>query len=97
MVGNKEENARLGELIKPGGHLLSMRGGADAEALAARNVTGVNVRTEVTTDKLERLGAMVADGRLRRPQIATFPLAETGKALAEVAGGHVRGKLVVIP
>ena len=97
MVGNKEENARLGELIRPGGHFLSMRGGADAEALAARNVTGVNVRTDVTTDKLERLAAMVAAATLRRPQIATFPLAEAGSALAEVADGHVRGKLVVIP
>lgn len=97
MVGDKEENARLGQLIGPGGSLLSMRGGADAEALAARNVTGVNVRTEVTTDKLERLAAMVVAGTLRRPQIVSFPLAETGTALTEVAGGHVRGKLVIIP
>jgi NADPH:quinone reductase len=97
MVGDKEGNARLGELVRSGGYLMSMLGGADVEALAAHGVTGVNVRTEVTTEKLERLAALVAAGTLRPPQIATFPLDETGKALTAVAGRHVRGKLVVIP
>jgi NADPH:quinone reductase-like Zn-dependent oxidoreductase len=97
LVGNREENSRLAELVRDGGHLPSMVGGADAEALASRGVTGVNVITQTTTDKLERLSGLVEEGKLKQPQIRTFPLEEAGKALAEIEGGHVRGKLVILP
>ena len=97
MVGDKEVNSHLAELVRPGGHLVSMLGGADADSLAARGITGVNVRTQATTGRLERLAGFVAAGSLRRPQIQTFPLADAGEALAEIAGRHVRGKLVVLP
>ena len=79
------------------GPTMSMLGAADTDALAARGLIGVNVRTQASTEKLDRLAAAVAAGRLRRPQIATFPLADAGRALAEIAGRHVRGKLVVEP
>jgi NADPH:quinone reductase-like Zn-dependent oxidoreductase len=97
MVGDKEVTRHLAELVRPDGHLVSMMGAADAEALAARGITGVNVVTQATTDELERLAAFVAAGSLRRPQIQPFPLAEAGHALVEIAGRHVRGKLVVVP
>jgi NADPH:quinone reductase len=97
MVGDREANSRLAELVRSGGHLVSMVGGADTEALAPRGVTGVNVVTQTTTDKLERLSGLVEEGKLKRPQIRTFPLEEAGKALAEIEGGHVRGKLVILP
>lgn len=97
MVGDKEQTARLAELVRPGGHVVSMVGAADADALAARDITGVNVRTQATTEKLDRLAASVVAGTLRRPNITTLPLADAGRALAECAGRHVRGKLVVVP
>jgi NADPH:quinone reductase-like Zn-dependent oxidoreductase len=97
MVGDKELNSRLAELVRPGGHLVSMMGGADVETLAARGITGVNVMTQATTDKLERLAAFVEAGALRRPEIRTVHLDEVGQALVEIAGRHVRGKLVVTP
>jgi NADPH:quinone reductase-like Zn-dependent oxidoreductase len=97
MVGDKEANARLAELVRPGGLFASMVGGADAEALAARGITGLNVRTQATTDKLERLAGFVAAGSLRRPEIRTFSLTDASQALIEIAGRHVRGKLVVTP
>ncbi|TMB81946.1 MAG: NADP-dependent oxidoreductase [Chloroflexi bacterium] len=97
MVGDKETVGRLAELVRSGGHVMSMLGAADTDALAARGLIGVNVRTQASTEKLDRLAAAVAAGRLRRPQIATFPLADAGRALAEIAGRHVRGKLVVEP
>jgi hypothetical protein len=34
---------------------------------------------------------------IKRPSIRIFSLADAGKALAEIAGRHVRGKLVVVP
>jgi NADPH:quinone reductase-like Zn-dependent oxidoreductase len=97
MVGNKEENSHLAELLREGGHMVSMLGAADAEALAQRGVTGVNVVTQATTDRLERLAGLVEAGKLKRPEIRTFPLEEAANALAEIEGRHVRGKIVVVP
>jgi NADPH:quinone reductase-like Zn-dependent oxidoreductase len=97
MVGNREANSRLAELLHEGGHLVSMVGGADEEALASRGVTGVNVMTRTTTDKLQRLAGLVEGGTLKPPEIRTFPLERADQALAEMAGRHVRGKLVVLP
>jgi NADPH:quinone reductase-like Zn-dependent oxidoreductase len=97
MVGDKEAIAHLAELVRSGGHVVSMMGGADADALASRGLTGVNVRTQATTEKLVRLAGFVASGTLRRPEIKTVQLADAGQALAEIAERHVRGKLVIQP
>jgi len=97
MAGDKEEVGRLAELVRRGGHVISMKGAADVDALATRGITGLNVRTQATTEKLERLAQSVAERRLRRPEIATVGLDDTGKALADIASGHTRGKLVVLP
>ena len=97
MVGDREAIGRLADLVRSGGHVVSMMGAADADALASRGVTGVNVRTQATTEKLERLAAFVTTGTLRRPEITMLPLADAGQALAEIAERHVRGKLVIQP
>ena len=97
LVGNKEANNHLAELVRGGGHVVSMVGGADPEALASRGVTGVNVMTQGTTERLQRLAGLVEAGKVKRPEIRTFPLEEAGKALAEIETRHVRGKLVVVP
>jgi NADPH2:quinone reductase len=96
-AGDKEELGRLGELVRTGGHVVSMKGAAEIDALATRGISGINVRTQATTEKLERLARSVSDGTLHRPEIATVPLAETGQALADIASGHTRGKVVVLP
>ena len=97
MVGDRAANTHLAELVRPGGHVLSMLGGADVDALAARGIGGVNVMTQATTEKLERLAGFVEAGSLRRPEIRTFRLEGADRALTEIAGHHVRGKLVVVP
>jgi NADPH:quinone reductase-like Zn-dependent oxidoreductase len=70
---------------------------ADAEELSGRGITALNVLTKTTTAALERLAGLVIDGTIRRPEIKTFPLDEADEAFQEIQGGHVRGKLVVIP
>jgi NADPH:quinone reductase len=97
LIGDKAANARFAELVRPGGHIVSMLGGADIDALAARGITGTNVMTQVTTEKLDRLAGYVASGTLRRPEIRTFSLDDAGNALADIARRHGRGKLVVVP
>ena len=96
-VGDKEANKRLAELVRKGGRFFSMAGGADAETLAARGIKAVNVRTQVTTDKLDRLAEDVEAGKLKRPEIRTFRLEDAVEAVTEIGSGHVRGKLVVAP
>ena len=97
MVGDKAEVAGLAGQVRPGGYVVSMMGAADLDALAAGGRIGANIRTQGTTEKLERLAGYVAAGTLQRPHIATLPLAEAGRALADCAGRHVRGKLVILP
>ena len=68
---------------------------ADVEALAARGIIGVNVRTETTSGRLTQVADLVESGKVRPQEIRTFHLEDAGDALAEVGGHHVRGKLVV--
>ncbi len=96
LVGDHALNAGLAELIRDGGHLVSMRGGADADALGARGVVGTNVRTNVTSDVLDQLAALVQEGTIQMPELRTFALPDAGRALEEVGGSHVRGKLVIV-
>ena len=43
----------------------------------------------------ERLGALLADGTLRVPVQATYPLAQAPEALAALTGEHTQGKLAI--
>jgi NADPH:quinone reductase-like Zn-dependent oxidoreductase len=46
---------------------------------------------------LAELAALVADGNLEIPVAAAYPLAEVRKAFEHLEGGHVRGKIVLLP
>jgi NADPH:quinone reductase-like Zn-dependent oxidoreductase len=48
-----------------------------------------------TAENLNRLGALLADGTLRIPVQATYPLAQAPEALAALAGRHTQGKLAI--
>jgi NADPH2:quinone reductase len=97
LAGDKDSLKRLSEVVREGGHVASMLMMADAEELSGRGITALNVLTKTTTPELERLAALVLAGTIRRPEIKTFPLDGAGEAFKEIQGGHVRGKLVVIP
>jgi NADPH:quinone reductase-like Zn-dependent oxidoreductase len=46
---------------------------------------------------LEELAGLIAAKELELPIARTYPLAEVGVAYAELAKGHIRGKIVLIP
>jgi NADPH:quinone reductase len=48
-----------------------------------------------TRENLERLGQLLADGTLRVPVQATYPLAQAPEALAALTGQHTQGKLAI--
>jgi NADPH:quinone reductase len=93
--GDRESVARLAEQVRPGGHVASAVGAADAEALGGRGIEATNVMGTVTTASLQALAGMLERGGIASPDISSFPLANAAQALAAVATGHVRGKIVV--
>src|SRR3954463_13327539 len=48
-----------------------------------------------TAENLKRLGALLADGTLRIPVQAAYPLAQAPEALAALTGEHTQGKLAI--
>jgi NADPH:quinone reductase len=48
-----------------------------------------------TTENLQRLGALLADGTLRVPVQATYELAQAPEALTALTGTHTQGKLAI--
>lgn len=97
MHGDREVVARLAEQVRSGGHVASAVGAADAEALRGRGIEATNVMGMVTTAALDALSAMLERGGIASPDIRSFRLADAGEAIAAVATGHVRGKIVVTP
>ena len=95
--GDADVAMALAALVAEGGYIASMRGGAKADELRTRHITGINVMTRTTTEALDKLAAMVKAGHLKQPAIKTFQLGDAGQAFEEIGTGHVRGKLVVIP
>jgi NADPH:quinone reductase-like Zn-dependent oxidoreductase len=95
MHGDKESLARLAEQVRSGGHVASIVGAVDAEALGNRGIEATNVTGRVTTGSLEALTGMLEAGEIVAPEIRSFSLAKAGDALAALATHHVRGKIVV--
>ncbi|OLD49140.1 MAG: hypothetical protein AUI42_09200 [Actinobacteria bacterium 13_1_40CM_2_65_8] len=87
--------ALLSEAVRKGGTVTSMKGAAAIEELAIRGIKGVNLRTQVTTERLEHLVGLMADGKLKAPRIRTFSLEQAGEAFKIIGEGGAHGKLVV--
>ena len=51
----------------------------------------------ITGADLQVLADLMAAGSVRPQVTATYPLAETASAFEVIAGGHARGKLVIVP
>jgi NADPH:quinone reductase-like Zn-dependent oxidoreductase len=94
MHGDREGISRLAEQVRSGGHVASAVGAADADVLGDRGIEATNVMGRVTTPSLDALAAMLERGEITSPDIHTFSLTDAGEALAAVATGHVRGKVI---
>jgi len=66
-------------------------------ATAAFEVIGLTFKgaNRAPAERLPELTTLLDGGQLSVPPITAFPLAETDAAIREMAGGHVRGKLVI--
>jgi NADPH2:quinone reductase len=92
-----DDTARLAELVRSGGRVVSAVGGADEEALKARGIEATNVMGRVATGPLEMLAGLLERGEIVSPEIRSFSLDDAAAAFEQVASGHTRGKIVITP
>jgi NADPH:quinone reductase-like Zn-dependent oxidoreductase len=86
--------ARLTEVVRPGGTVLSASSAADPELLAQRGLRGGNIN-RASPERLPELTRLVDEKQLQAPSTQVFDLEKAGDALAQIQSRHVRGKLVI--
>ena len=82
-------------LVKDGGRIASVVGGADDEGLAGRNLTAANVLGQADPTPFPRVLSMAAEGSLVVPITRTFSFDELPEALGLVGERRSRGKFAV--
>ncbi|WP_326651277.1 NADP-dependent oxidoreductase [Streptomyces sp. NBC_01750] len=82
-------------LVRPGGRALTTRFAAGTAWLPA-GVEGVDFRLNASPALLDILAAAAADGSLKAPVDAEFPLEKAPDALAQSRAGGARGKTVLV-
>lgn len=91
------EMVKRGGVIAPIGTLIPDEPMPDAARAAEQGVRIVPTTTSFAKQErqLKALVAALADGRIRAPELTVMPLAEAAEAQQRVAGGHVRGKILL--
>jgi NADPH:quinone reductase-like Zn-dependent oxidoreductase len=84
------------DLLRPGGVIVSTNGAVDTDALAARELRGVNLSSNATPEALVAIAELAATGRLRVTIDAEVPLQDAPAAIAHARAGHARGKTVFV-
>lgn len=96
LVGDSQE-AGLWSLLRSGGSVIRIAGGATAPAEEVVNgVRACKVRVRPSGDDMGRIAGLAKAGKLAASVEATFPFAQAAKALEQVKAGHVRGKIVLV-
>ena len=86
----------LVDLLRHGGVAISTNGALEPDALAARDLRGVNLSSVATSEVLAQIAGLAAEGRLEVTIDAEVPLADVPEAVARARAGHARGKTVVL-
>jgi len=92
-VGGQTRDQAIGA-VRDGGRMISIIL-AGPPAPLERGITGESFAAHGDRQRLEELRRLVEAGQLRPQVEAVFPLDEAREALARVAGGHTRGKIVL--
>lgn len=92
-----EDFARLLRVLKPGGTIVTLKGGAPEHAglVAERGVRAGYTYVSPDVEAMAAVAAMLADGALRVAVGQPVPLADVVAAHRVVDEGHVRGRLVL--
>lgn len=91
---------RCWSVMKPGGFVISIvpeGGPLSAEKAAVHGVRAANIFVRPDGFALSRLSALADDGKLRPSVEKTYTFTEAADAHRHIAGGHTRGKIVLVP
>jgi len=83
-------------LVRPGGTAVTTVFVADVDALAKRDVRGININAKARPHLLDRLAAAVIAGTLEVPVEAEVPLDAAPDALTRIRAGRANGKTVIV-
>jgi len=82
-------------VLRAGGRLASVAVGGNAPPSPRADVTSLRPKVNRDRPHLERVAALVAQGRVRLPEIVEYPLAKAADAHRVSEARHLRGKLVL--
>lgn len=95
LVGSADALA-LWSLVKPGGSVIRIAGGADAAPFEEKDgLRAYKIRVRPDGAQLTRIAGLVEQGRIKPEVARVFPLAEAAAAHVISQAGHVRGKIVL--
>jgi NADPH:quinone reductase-like Zn-dependent oxidoreductase len=95
MVSDTAAVEHLAQLLRPGGTYVSTVWSVNPDAMAARELRGINFEVQPSAALLERLSDLIDAGELRIRVEREVPLAEAAGALADNRAGGARGKTVI--
>jgi NADPH:quinone reductase-like Zn-dependent oxidoreductase len=95
MVSESTALDALAKLVRPGGIVITSIGAADPDAMAAREVRGINLRSRWSAELLQDLAELIDASRLRVAIESEVPLEQAPAALARNRAGGARGKTVI--
>ena len=87
--------ARSFAVLRAGGRLASIAGGAQAPASPRADVTSLRPNVARSRRNLERVTSLMEKGALRLPEISLFQLSQAAAAHRVSEARHLRGKLVL--
>jgi NADPH:quinone reductase-like Zn-dependent oxidoreductase len=88
--------ARSWALIKPGGVMISLVAPPDPDEAARHGVRATMTVATPNAGALAHAATLADAGRLRPAIQRTYPMEQAVAAMAEVEGGNVRGKIVLV-
>ena len=94
LAGGKEFDKCL-EVLKKGGKAVSMNAEPNEALAKEKGVTALTQWTQVTTERLEKLSQLVADGVISAHVDQTYNLDDIQKAFEARESGAIKGKIVI--